>query len=344
MIFNSYLKLNSKKIFLLFVITSIFLIFLINSNEIYANENEETLELKILSSWGPEYHYVLDFLNPFIEKLNNETDGRIKATWTGPESVPAFEQLQPLRRGLFDMLFTSAAYHMGEIAVGVGMDLVIAEPGEIREAGLYEILNEAYEQVNAKVLGMAYGKAGYHFMLKDKCINKADFTGLKLRTTPSYDPLAKALGASTVQIPAGEIYSSLEKGVVDGAAWPVIGALDYKWYEVADYQLRPQFGQVSEFLLVNLDTWNKIPKDLQDRIIEITIETEDECYKNLTERYLEQEQKLIDLGMELCILPEEEGEKLLQVYYDRSWEEIVLQYAPEFGPRLKKIADEIVSE
>ena len=61
------------------------------------------------------------------------------------------------------------------------------------------------------------------------------------------------LGASPVNLPPAEIYPSLEKGVVDGAAWPVIGPLGYRWYEVAKNIMRPSFGVVVHSVFVNLN-------------------------------------------------------------------------------------------
>jgi TRAP-type mannitol/chloroaromatic compound transport system substrate-binding protein len=304
---------------------------------------EQPVKIRVLSSWSTDYLYVKEWLVPYVQRLNQRGGGRLQVAWVGPEAVPPFEQLKPLSAGLFDMLYTHSAYHMGEIAAAVGLDLVSALPRDRRSSGFYELLDEAYRKVNAKVLGLSFGAVGYHFVLK-KELNKADFTGLKLRTSPFYDPLVNGLGGSTVRVAPGEIYSALEKGVVDGAAWPVLGALDYKWYEVAKLQLRPQFGEVIELVLFNSDAWNKIPKDLQGLIVQVTKEMEEDGYKALTAKVIEEEKKLVSLGMKLNVLPPAEGDKLLKTYYDRTWEGIVLKHSPDFGPKMKKIADELMKK
>ena len=309
----------------------------------FALAADKPVKIKILSSWGSEHIHVREFVVPYVDALNKKSNGRIKASWVGPEAVSPFEQLKPLSKGLFDIVFTHPAYHMGEVAIGVAMDLFPASPKERFDAGFYSIIDKGYEKYNAKVLANIAGKGvGYHLMLKDKCINKADFSGLKLRTTPSYDPLAKGLGAATVKVSGGEIYSALEKGVVDGAFWVSMGALDYKWYEVARYQLRPPFGEVSEILLVNTKKWNKIPKDIQELIQKISLEVAEETYKDMAQKLAEEEVKLGTLGMEICKLPPAEADKLQKTYYDRSWKEIVLKYSPDLGPQLKKRVDEFM--
>ena len=47
-----------------------------------------------------------------------------------------------------------------------------------------------------------------------------DLTGKKMRTTPLYTPFFKAMGATTKNISPAEVYTALERGVVDGLAWP----------------------------------------------------------------------------------------------------------------------------
>lgn len=334
------MKLKKISILLLLLMFSFGLISTIFPDGNLALAADQPIKLKVLSSWGREYGYVTTFLVPYVDRLNKRSGGRLQVTWVGPEAVPAFEQLKPLNAGLFDILYTHSAYHIGEVAIAGGMDLFKASPGDRRAAGFYPIMDEGYKKVNAKVLGLNNGEGvGYHYMLK-KELKKADFTGLKLRTSPFYDPMVKALGGATVRIAGGEIYSSLEKGVVDGAAWPVLGALDFKWYEVAKLQLRPAFGEVVEILLVNVNTWAKLPKDMQDLITQVTIEMENEAYKGLKERWIKEEAELVRLGMKLNVLPPAEGEKLQRVFYERSWEESVLKLSGDLGPKLKKLIDE----
>lgn len=134
----------------------------------------------------------------------------------------------------------------------------------------------------------------------------------------------------------------LEKGVVDGAAQIVIGALDYKWYEVVKYLLRPTFGNLVEMVLVNRDTWNKLPKDLQNLVLQVTREMEEEGYKALSAYAKYEEEKLLRLGMELNVFPSAEGEKLVNAFYQQSWKELAMKYSPDFSSRFKKPADEFV--
>ena len=62
--------------------------------------------------------------------------------------------------------------------------------------------------------------------------------GLKLRIAPIYRDFFQKLGASVVQIAPGEVYTALERGVVDGYGWPLIGIFDLGWHEKTKYRAR----------------------------------------------------------------------------------------------------------
>jgi TRAP-type mannitol/chloroaromatic compound transport system substrate-binding protein len=197
----------------------------------------------MLVSWTPEFNSVRRVFVPFVSKINQKATGKLKISWVGPEAVPAFEQFKPVREGLFDALFTHPAYHMGEISLAQGLDLVTGTAKERRDAGLMKIVDEAYrKRKNVMHLGAVPDGVGYNLILKKK-VDRADLTGLKIRTNPFYDPLVKALGAAAVSIAPGELYTALEKGVVDGTAGTAIGIMDYKLHEVTKYLLRPRFGE-----------------------------------------------------------------------------------------------------
>jgi TRAP-type transport system periplasmic protein len=305
---------------------------------------QKAIEWRMLVSWTAEDTAVKNIINPFIEKVNQRAAGKLKISTFGPEAVPAFQQLKPVRDGLFDALYTHPAYHMGDISLAQGLDLVSASGKARRDAGLLGIVDEAYrKRVNITYLGAPPDGVGYNLILKKK-ISKADLTGLKIRTNPFYDPLVKALGGAAVGIAPGEIYSALEKGVVDGSTWPATGIMDYKWYEVTKYLLRPRFGESCRGILVNLNSWNRLPKDLQELVITAVLEAEEDAPKRQRALLESEEKELQKRGMELLVLPPPEAQKFLNTFYERSWAELVVQRDPEYGPKLKEAADKLTKK
>ena len=97
----------------------------------------------------------------------------------------------------------------------------------------------------------------FHLYL-NKRIDKPDLTGLKIRVTPVYREFFTALGATVMQTAPGEVYTALERGVVDGYGWPIGGIFDNNWHERTKYRVEPGFYDVEVSLLVNLDVWKRL--------------------------------------------------------------------------------------
>jgi TRAP-type C4-dicarboxylate transport system substrate-binding protein len=108
---------------------------------------------------------------------------------------------------------------------------------------------------------------------KDKKIEKLeDLKGLNIRTIggPPTE-WAKLVGANPMTIDLGEIYTSMEKGVINAitsAGWEVVEA--NKFYELGDYFLDFEMQVNPCFFVMNWDAWNKLPPNLQAVIDEFS--------------------------------------------------------------------------
>jgi len=181
-------------------------------------------DLRLLASWDSSYAAVSDVLTPFVKKLEDETTADINIKIMGPETVPPFEQLDPVSRGLFDLLFTNGAYHFNEISVGMTLDAMSGDTVALREAGVWDAADAYYQEIGLKLIAVLYDLNGYHIMLKEP-VGDDGLSGRRVRGTPIYHSVINMLGGSPVVLPGGEIYPALERGVVDGAAWPTVGAV-----------------------------------------------------------------------------------------------------------------------
>jgi TRAP-type C4-dicarboxylate transport system substrate-binding protein len=152
---------------------------------------------------------------------------------------------------------------------------------------------------------------------------------------PLYIPFIKALGASPITIQPSEIYTSMERGVVEGFMWPRVGMASWGLQEVTKFMIEPGVFQMEPATMINLDRWKKIPKDLQDLLLEVIQEYE---YIGTMRNSLlvEKEERIREkAGVKNIKLPPGEAEKFVKTAYDMTWEEI-LKAAPEYGPKLKK--------
>ena len=92
----------------------------------------------------------------------------------------------------------------------------------------------------------------------NKKIDKPDLSGLKIRITPVYRDFFLALNASVITTPPGEVYTALERGVVDGYGWPIGGIFDLNWHEKTKYRIDPGFYDAEVSLIMNLPAYKKL--------------------------------------------------------------------------------------
>ena len=215
-------------------------------------------DYRFLTSWDVSNPAIPLLAEAFAKNVDQATKGRIKFIRSGPETVPPFEQLQPVVAGAFQLLFTHGIYHYGTTGISVGLDAIGGTIEQRRASGVFELLDQQYQKMGLKVIAVALSaKTGYTFQLKSAVGPDGDFKGRKVRGTPAYHPVIRYLNGAPVVLPIPEVYSALEKGVIDGAASPVVGLLGVKWYEVAKFVSEPSFGYTHQLFLMNLGTWNK---------------------------------------------------------------------------------------
>ena len=274
-----------------------------------------------LSGWDNNYPAMPYTLEPFIKGVESGTNGSIRIIRSGPETVAAFEQLQPVASGAFQFLFTSGAYHFGTTPMLTAIEAIGGTAEQRLASGIFELVDRHYQKIGLKLIAVPMSAdGGYGIILKQPPTPAGDLQGRKIRATPSYTGVLKMLGAAQVQLPPGEIYSALDKGVVDGAAWPLLGPLAYRWYEVAKYVLRPGMGFVTQPILMNLAAWNRLTatekKVLADEAHKIEISWPRESARLVQE----EEAALVAKGMTIVQMGESQRAKMKAAWSEGLWE------------------------
>ena len=115
------------------------------------------------------------------------------------------------------------------------------------------------EKGNMQYLGRMVENQPFHIYTNKK-IDKPDLTGLKIRITPVYREFFQALGANVITTPPGEVYTALERGVVDGYGWPIGGIFDLNWHEKTKFRVDPGFYDAEVSLIMNLPAYKKLSR------------------------------------------------------------------------------------
>ncbi len=297
-------------------------------------------ELRMVGSFPEGFVFTREIAQPFMDAVAEATGGEVTIAFTGPDAVPPLEQLEPVQAGVSDLLFTHPAYHAGTTSLGLAIDAVVTDPQVRRDSGIIGLPDETYRTLGLKLIAApATGTLGFCYFLKEPIDGEPAFEGRKIRGTVSYHPMIEALGGTGVVMGGGDVCSALRAGVIDGAAWGTVGALDFRWNEVADHIADPVFGQDGVMILMNLDAWNELPAEEQAAVETAGQQIEAGSIDRFDALAEEELARLQEMGMQMTSFPDAEAADP-----NRPWSEGVREVAaggaPDEVARMREMAQE----
>ncbi len=223
----------------------------------------------------PQLYAPAEHFAQIVEVL---TDGElIVRMQPGGSIVPSKQVFDAVSSGTLDIGCTWAGWWLGKFPASVLFANSYPNGLQMREmlSWIYhgdglELWNQMYEGQNVVVLP-PYGMLGSeNFCWSRKPINSLeDFKGLKFRTVGVWGKCLERLGARVVSLAGGEVYPSLERGVIDAAEFAT-PAIDRKigFEEICPYLKVPGIHEPCAPLetLVNEKTWNELPERLKPKV------------------------------------------------------------------------------
>lgn len=231
---------------------------------------QEQIKWRIQSHWTPGVEYFDSIYAEFARWITEATAGEVQVEALQADTVaPTGEVLGALRRGLLDAAFIFPGYWIGRIPAAGHLNGNLATWDNHEEMqfffydmGALDIIREAYAQYGIYQAG-PISFAGLAVYSKKPIETVEDFQGFKIRSTGTPAKVFEKMGATPVFVPGGELYQSLQTGVVDGAHW---GCVSTGWgmnlQEVTDHIVTPDLLSHSngEFI-VGMEQWNKLGDD-----------------------------------------------------------------------------------
>lgn len=234
---------------------------------------EGKVNLKFLTAWDDRYQGTRFIAYRYGALIKKASNGRINMSFSGPEVVKFKQQHQPTAAGVFDLNLSVAPYYFGTTSLFMAFFALPPDTERWREKGYWQYGDKEFDRFGLKLLAHPLGGSAedvFHIMLKEpiKPVAKP-LTGRKVRGNIFYKPIIEPLGGSIVTLSGAEIYSAIQKGVVEGAAWPVLGAVNFKWYEVAKYMTRPRFGSSPYTVTMNSNRFKKLSRADQELMLKV---------------------------------------------------------------------------
>ena len=218
----------------------------------------QEVTLRLVSAFAENGIYVQRLL-PWVQKVNAEGKGVLQINFIGgPKAIPTFEVGNAVKTGVVDMALSTGAFYTNVMPEADFLKLTQISVAEQRKNGAFDAINKVWnEKGNMQYLARMVESQPFHIYTNQQ-VDKPDFTGQKIRITPVYREFFQALNANVITTPPGEVYTALERGVVDGYGWPIGGIFDLNWHEKTKFRVDPGFYDAEVSLIMNLPAYKKL--------------------------------------------------------------------------------------
>jgi TRAP-type C4-dicarboxylate transport system substrate-binding protein len=221
------------------------------------------------------------YIKHFLTPLNAQGKGIIQLNLLGgPEVTPANRAAQAMQRGVIDVLFIPAAYVAGVVPEAQAMMLQNIGIEKIRKNGAADAYDKIFtNRLQAHLLAWSETGpgSGYYLYTTKKPPMKdgiVDLKGLTLRTTGAYNPIQKALDATTVSIPSGDVPTGLQRGIIDGFGWPTVGLKSIGLAKLVKHRIEPSFYNLANVVLISDKKWASLSDNARKLITKVAHEYE----------------------------------------------------------------------
>lgn len=228
---------------------------------------------KMVTTWPPKFPVFQESAEMIAKSIKEMSEGRLTIhVYGGGELVPPLEAFNAVSSGTVEMGHGCPYYWAGKVP---GAQLIAAVPfgmnsqqvnSWITSGNGMKLWEELYAPFNVVpfLVGECGMQMGGWFRKEIKSIN--DIKGLKMRIPGLGGKVITKAGGTSVTVPAAEIYSNLERGVIDATEW--VGPYhDYilGLYKAAKFYYYPGWHEPGTVIeaFINKKAWNSLPADLK---------------------------------------------------------------------------------
>lgn len=238
-----------------------------------STKTSSPVKWKMVTTWPKNFPGLGTGANKLAELITEMSAGRIQVKVYGAkELVPAFEVFGAVSRGTAQMGHGAAYYWKGKTAAAqffsaVPFGLTSNEMnGWLYHGGGLELWQELYKPFG--LVPAAAGNTGVQMAgwFNRKINTLEDLKGLKMRIPGLGGEVLKRAGGTPVNLPGGELFTSLKTGAIDATEW--VGPyndLAFGLHKAAKYYYYPGWHEPGTTLeaLINQKALNELPADLQ---------------------------------------------------------------------------------
>lgn len=272
----------------------------------------------------------------WVERMNSELGDQINVSLGGPEVLPGMQQPDAVKAGVVDIAFTVTAYFSSMFPEGWSFFCSKFTPMEERApGGFYDYMVGRFKKINMMYLGRWLSAADFYLWTSKPVSKLEDLKGLKMRTAAHFDRFMKEMGIVPVTVSVPDTYTALERGVVEGVGWPLLGTRELGWTGKCKYIIdHPFHGTQNAVLVMNLDKWKKLPKKLQSKLVSLTAKYEADVVEHFKKEYEKEWELIKKEGVKRVKFAQ--ADKYLDIINSVDWE-IMNEKTPKLVKDLKRV-------
>ena len=215
---------------------------------------------------------------PWAAEIEKRTKGQLKFKFYLAQSLlKTRNAYQGVINGIADAGWGANSWTPGRFPLISVMELPFLSPDTFVGARALNDLYKKFPEIRAEHKDLhilhLWVSLPYEVHTIKKPVRKLeDMRGLKLATQAGAKIALELMGAVPITVATPKIYPTVEKGVADGTslAWGAYKA--FKIYEVTNYHTNAHLGGIAFWTAINKNAWNKLPKNIQQAVTEVTSE------------------------------------------------------------------------
>ncbi len=244
-----------------------------SANSTTSKNSEQTYNFSLAHTWPTKFPIFGDAIHNMAEMANKMSNGRINITIDSKNKHKApLGIFDMVKSGQYDMGHSGSYYWKGKVpntlyftSMPFGMT-AMEQYAWFYHGGGFELTQKVYEPHNLVSFpgGNIGNQMGGWFQKEINSIE--DLQGLKMRIPGFAGEVLAKVGAKPTNIPAGELYTALERGTIDALEW-VGPSLDLRmgFHKIAPYYYTGWHEPGSELqFLFNKEKWESLPADIKE--------------------------------------------------------------------------------
>ena len=290
---------------------------------------------------APRSVYITQPFAQFVEEVNERFAGEIEINWRGgPEVMPPFGQAEGVRNGAMGMTYTSPSYYQGLVPTSGTMNLSFLNYEEIAATDYHERMTELHAEQDLAFIGeIPATQLNFQIYMGQEVTSLADLEGKRIRVFPTLLPLVMGLGAEPIVLPMEEIYTALERGTIDGFMQGPLGQAA-QFEGLVKTVVQPGVYRAGFPVLMNMDLFNQMPPDLQDRLMTFLREDFAPRMDNIWADDIATERAAQEAaGFNYVMLSDEEAARFEAIAMDAAWAMTADNAGVEVAAELRAMLD-----